>query len=555
MKTRKEEPKEHIPKVAALYCRVSTSNQAQGDYSSLDAQESKLRDYCKLHEIQVYKVYRDTRTGSTLEREELTRLLEEAASGKFNQILVTKLDRLSRSIRDFQNLHGQLQEYGIDVVAVTQHLDMSTFSGRFMRDILIAFAEFERNMIAERTVEKMLAQAEQGKHGGGITILGYDLVDKKLIVNEEEAKLVRYIYKKYLELPSCAKLAKLLNREGYRTKKRTSKSGRESGGGLFNEDTVRRTLTSRRYIGKVTFKDEDFEGIHEAIIEDELFAKVQARLAESQKSTTETYVSETPLTLLGVMRCGFCGHQLTSTSTRNEKGQKYYYYKCTTATKTGKESCPAKDVKASDIEGFVQRLITHMGKDEDLLESAYARMLYNGSEGLQSAKHKLARLGGIRSGIIRDLNAYVESLRDPKLINSPTIAQKIADLEEEKKAVEKEIEDVKLAIELEESKTITKDDLRRALQQRAALYDRMSLENKRLYNKGVFLEIRSYLKRREKTGEVEFKFRADGSLRLDWEKIKNPELPRGLVNFRQPESSSPSGGWLREQDSNLQPCG
>lgn len=202
-KRKKEQQKEGL-KTAAIYCRVSTYSQGLGDYSSLDAQENKLREYCKFHGIDIYNVYRDTKTGSTLERDELNQLLEDAANGKFNLILVTKIDRLSRSIRDFQNLHDKLIDFGVDLVAVTQNIDMSTLSGRLMRDILIAFAEFERNMIAERTYEKLISQAEQGKWLGGLVNLGYDVVDKTLVMNEQEAKLVKIIYAKYFEIPSCA---------------------------------------------------------------------------------------------------------------------------------------------------------------------------------------------------------------------------------------------------------------------------------------------------------------------------------------------------------------
>lgn len=327
----------------------------------------------------------------------------------------------------------------------------------------------------------------------------------------------------------CAKLAKFLNTEGYRTKTRTSKNGRASGGGYFTADTVYRVLCNPIYTGKICYGDEEFAGIHTPIIDEELFNLVQSRLAEVQRNPNETYESQTPLTLLGITRCGHCGHQLTSTSTKKSSGKKYYYYKCTTASKIGKDRCASKDIKADDLESFVSRLIEHMGSDDDFLEAAYSRMEHNGEEELREARERLARLNGNRAAIMKDLNVYVDAIRHTNLKESTSIAQKLAELEKMKTDVEGQLRLTNIVIEREETKTISMADLKRAFQHFAEVYGSLSIEKKREFNRGFFLEINSYMKRGDKDGEMEFKFRADGSLRVNWGDIKKPQVASSLL--------------------------
>ena len=176
---RKHNPGKSTKRVA-IYCRVSTYNQAQGDYSSLDTQEELLKKYAQARGWDVHDIYVDTKTGTTLERDELTRLLSDAKAKKFDIVLVTKLDRMSRSIRDFYEINEILVANDIDLVCATQNIDTTSSMGRFNRNMLMSFAEFERDMIAERTREKLFSQAQKGYWGGGIVPLGYDVKEKKM---------------------------------------------------------------------------------------------------------------------------------------------------------------------------------------------------------------------------------------------------------------------------------------------------------------------------------------------------------------------------------------
>ncbi len=180
---------------AALYCRVSTTMQGEAEYSSLNAQEDKLRNYCNGRDWEIVRVYSDMKSGKDLERPEMQQLLKDAEDDIFDVVVATKIDRFSRSIVDFHNLFKILNALGIDIVASTQdNLDTTTSGGKFMLNIILAFAEFERNMISERTKEGMTARALKGFYTGGHLILGYDNVEGKLIVNETEKELVPSVF-------------------------------------------------------------------------------------------------------------------------------------------------------------------------------------------------------------------------------------------------------------------------------------------------------------------------------------------------------------------------
>ncbi|MFH1525995.1 MAG: recombinase family protein [Bacteroidota bacterium] len=195
-------------KRAAIYCRVSTFMQGAADYSSLNAQEDQLRAFCKGKDWEVAGVYKDTKSGGTLDRAELNNLLQDAEGEKFDVIVVTKIDRLSRSMIDFKNVTKQFYDLGLDFVSSTQNIDTTTSGGKFMQDIFVAFAEFERNMISERTRESLYQRAKQGHWGGGNAPLGFDVVNKKLEINATEAELVNKIFDYYVENQSTLEVAR-----------------------------------------------------------------------------------------------------------------------------------------------------------------------------------------------------------------------------------------------------------------------------------------------------------------------------------------------------------
>jgi len=243
--------------LAAIYVRVSTQEQAQQGFS-LNAQKEALENYAKALGYEIHKVYRDEgKSAKDMKRPEMTQMLADAESKKFSAIFIYKLDRFSRSIKDLILTIDKLKDWGIDFVSLQDRIETTSASGKLMFHIIGAFAEFERNVIGDRTKFGMQRKAHEG---GFITKApkGYKLVNKKLLVDEQEAEKVREIFNKFLN--EDISLTQLAKNYGLTT------SG------------LKKLLQNTTYIGKTKFADEESQGTHEAIIDGELFRKVQERL-------------------------------------------------------------------------------------------------------------------------------------------------------------------------------------------------------------------------------------------------------------------------------------
>ncbi len=533
-------------KTVALYCRVSTYEQGKGDYSSLHSQEKALRKYFESKGWQVYDLYSDTKSGTSLEREGIQRLLRDAAEKKFYVVASIKLDRLSRSVRDFLSLDEQLSNLDIDIVITTQQIDTTTRAGKMMRTVMLAFGDFERDVIAERTRGKLYYQAQKGFWKGGTVPLGYDCIDKKLIINEQEAELVRKIFKYYLAEPSTAKVMNRINNEGYRTKKRISKDGKSTGGRLFTKETIKRLLRSRLYRGIVSFNSEEFQSLHDPIIDEELFNAVQKRLDESIIDRRATHEG-LELPLLGILKCGHCGSSLTTTfTTKKSTGKRYYYYKCTRTSHTSKEHCVARDIKADDIELFSQKLISHLASDKEFFRAAVRQMRSNSSGEIESIKQQQKDLTHNLGQIKKELENLVNFVsQNTELEESESFVIKIKEREETKRQLEEKLTSINREIERMEKQRINETELRKVFREFNQIYQTLPFERKRRLNHLFIVEIISYLKRKENNGLLEFHIRGDGTLTTAWNDLVNQ------IN----SGSSFRDSWLHRQDSNLRPSG
>ena len=529
----KKIPVKEGKKKAAIYCRVSTYDQSTGEYSSLHGQEDLLKNYCKLQGWEIYDIYKDAVSGSNLEREELQRLMLDAEDKKFHIVAATKLDRVSRSVIDFLELDKKLRDLGIDIVITTQNIDTTTSTGKMQRTILLAFAEFERDVIAERTREKLFVQAQQGFWGGGHSPLGYDVMDKKLVINSEEAQLVKRIFEYYLELPSTSKVTTRLNTEGYTSKQRKTKAGTITGGSKFSKEMVKRILNNEVYLGKIKSKDQVFDGLHDPIIDDDLFEKVQKKMEESASDKYSTYQPKSELTLLGITKCGYCGHNLTATSTKRGKNR---YYKCTSIIKGTKEDCPSKALSANDLEDFIQRFMIQISKDHDFFNSVYKRISKTSSSTLIQKNNARTDLNKNLSLIKKDKTNLTNKIMNvPELREVSSITNKLKEMELQESALVEQLEKLDKIIAQLKSQKINQSTLREIFNDFTNIYDSLSVESRRLLNKLLFVKIISYCERGKDSGEIELTIRADGKLKSNWPKTVNPELL----------SSQLRGHWLR----------
>ena len=282
-------------------------------------------------------------------------------------VVVYKVDRLSRSLLDFSRIMEILDAQRVAFVSVTQQFNTATSMGRLVLHILLSFAQFEREMIAERTRDKMSAARRKGKWVGGMPVLGYD-VDPgggRLLLNEAEAERVRAIFDLYLRERSLIATAAELRRRAWTTKSWTTKKGRERQGRPFDKTNLFSLLTNVIYLGEVNYKGTIYPGEHPAIVDRTVWGQVQKRLRGNGQSGRRSARVKHRALLAGLLRCAPCGASMVHTYT--VKGQRRYrYYVCLKAQKQGWAECPTRAVPAREIERFIIERLRGMGKVPDL---------------------------------------------------------------------------------------------------------------------------------------------------------------------------------------------
>lgn len=383
----------------AIYTRKSHEEGLDQEFNSLDAQRQSAEAYIESQRHEGWKLVRKRYddaafSGGTLERPALKALLADIQDGHIDCVVVYKVDRLSRSLLDFAKLINLFDEHGVSFVSVTQQFNTTSSMGRLTLNILLSFAQFEREIIGERIRDKKQATARMGKYVGGGPIFGLDVVDKKYVVNREEAKLVRDIFDRFEKLESCRKVAVSLNAEGFRTKLRaTTKSGKQRGGKPWRERSVYDLLTNRRYIGQVVHKGKAYPGEHEAIVPAEQFERVQKQLSANKTYTHKHQVKRFAL-LRRMIRCGHCGSRVQPTWTSKNASCQYHYYACTKKIKEGYGQCPLPCLPAGQIETAVVDQLRALLRHPDVIARTYREISKAGAAGPDPTT--LAKLNELR---------------------------------------------------------------------------------------------------------------------------------------------------------------
>lgn len=269
----------------AIYTRKSTEEGLEQDFNSLDAQREACAAYVlsQKHEgwAELSDRYDDGGfSGGTMDRPGLKQLLRDVQAGRIDIIVVYKVDRLTRSLADFAKMVDLFDGAGVSFVSVTQAFNTTSSMGRLTLNVLLSFAQFEREVTAERIRDKVAASKRKGIWMGGAVPLGFDVKDKALIVNPVEAAAIRTIFAEYTAVGSVRELSKRLGELGVVSKRRTDRHGRKTGGKSFSRGALYNILRNPIYIGKTRHKDELYDGLHEAIIEDATWQRVQELLAD-----------------------------------------------------------------------------------------------------------------------------------------------------------------------------------------------------------------------------------------------------------------------------------
>lgn len=430
----------------AVYTRKSTDEGLEKEFNSLDAQREAGENYIKSQVNEGWVCLPDRYddggfSGGNMERPALKRLLADIEAGKVDSVIVYKVDRLSRSLLDFAKMVETFDRHHVSFVSVTQLINTSTSMGRLMLNVLLSFAQFEREIISERTRDKIAAARRKGKWSGGMPILGYDVDPRgsKLLVNEDEAARVRTIFELYLEYQSLITTIKELDARGWHNKRWQTRKGHERGGMPFTKTSLYKLLTNVAYTGRIKYKDEVHPGEHSAIVSTDIWQRVQALLNRNGRTGGAAVRNKFGALLKGILRCTACNCAMSPTHSTKSGNKRYRYYVCTGAQKRGWHTCPSKSIPAGELERFVVSHIKRIGSDPTLLHETIRQA--------QSQGHsQLSALEAERASLERELNRWNAEIR--KLLaqiapddRSTPAADRLADLQDritsgERRAIE-----------------------------------------------------------------------------------------------------------------------
>lgn len=361
-------------KRCAIYTRKSTEEGLDQAFNSLDAQREACAAYVMSQQHEGWTLLADRYddggySGGNIERPALQQLLADVKAGRIDVVVVYKIDRLTRSLADFAKIVEVLDAAATSFVSVTQAFNTTNSMGRLTLNVLLSFAQFEREVIAERVRDKVAASKAKGMWMGGPVPLGYRVENRKLIVVPGEARTVRNIMERYVALDSVRSLLAELNREGIVSKRRTSRSGLVTGGVPFTRGALYALLANPVYLGLTRHKTATYPGEHEAIVSQELFDAVQAKLAERTNPRSPNPSRKLVSLLAGMIR-DHLGRSMSPTHTQNH-GRRYRYY---VSSVNEHATAPALRLPAGELDAAVRRelasYLTDTGKTRVLAREA-----------------------------------------------------------------------------------------------------------------------------------------------------------------------------------------
>jgi site-specific DNA recombinase len=452
--------------VCGLYTRVSSRNQAEADYSSLETQRERLEAFCKSQEnYAIYRVYEDGGySADSLDRPALKEMLRDLREGKLNCVLAYKIDRLTRSVKDFHLLMDLFDRYGVKFVSVTQSLDTQNPMGRLLRNVLLDFAQFEREMTADRTRDKMHQRAQKGLWNGGNVPFGYRAENKRLMGDAEEAPRVQFMFQRFANSPSLARLRDELHRRGWYTRSKKP----------WSKTALDQILRNPIYAGYVRFNEQQFKGDHAAIVEEGLFQKVQS--VRRDRSHGSSRVRRVFL-LKGLIRCSDCGSSMTPhyTQKRNKDGSTYRisYYRCTKTMHFSNSACTVKHINAEHIESLVVGKLSELSQNETYLKASIEELNSDLQRKVEPLEREARRIRKRLDEIEEEIGRYVKALGQGKL-SIGRLESQIDALEVDKKTLQAELFECERKVNESASRDYNAEALQRTLQDFRTVFTTLS---------------------------------------------------------------------------------
>lgn len=375
------------PKIrCAIYTRKSREEGLEQSFNSLDAQRLAAENYIASQIGEGWVLNPDfyddgAYSGGNTDRPAFKQLLTDIEEKKVDCVVVYKADRLSRSLFDFAKILEFFDKHGVSFTSVTESFSTATASGRLMLGMIMSFAQYERELASERVRDKIDASKKLGMWMGGTIPLGYDSVDSKLQINEEEAKIVSSIFDLFIKNKSTLETARELVDFGFKTKSFTSKKGRFQIGKKFNKQHVRRILEHPIYAGMVVHRGVTYQGQHKEIVSKDKWDKANEILRANPSCGVDkslTRVTQTPV-LKGVISCGCCRSKMVPTYTC-KKGKRYRYYLCVSKAVGNNDSCEIARISANEIEKLVIRQVLITLKKPEFIASTIKAAAIHTSE-------------------------------------------------------------------------------------------------------------------------------------------------------------------------------
>lgn len=360
----------------AIYTRKSSDEGLEQDFNSLDAQREACEAFILSHKGEGWRAlsnrYDDGGiSGGTMQRPALKRLLADVEAGEVQLVVVYKIDRLTRSLSDFAKIVEVFDAKAISFVSVTQQFNTATSMGRLTLNMLLSFAQFEREVTGERIRDKIAASKRKGMWMGGLPPLGYDVADRRLVVNEDEAETVRHIFRRYTELGSVRLLGLELLRGGIVSKHRIDRHGRPFGGKPLARGALYRMLQNPIYRGEIVHKDRTYPGHHSAIVSKDLWDRVKCKLTGNRSERRNGSSAREPSLLAGLI-VDDAGDRMIPTHA-NKRGRRYRYYVSQTLIKGSAPDGAGRRVPAAELERLVDTRLRDFLMDPSAVHTITSR--------------------------------------------------------------------------------------------------------------------------------------------------------------------------------------
>ncbi|MBI3316925.1 MAG: recombinase family protein [Candidatus Omnitrophica bacterium] len=467
-----------------VYTRTSDQEKSEiSPFDTIEAQRQKCEDYIGLHEENGWTLvptrYDDRNvSGGTLVRPAFRRLLADARLGKFDMIVVKAIDRFTRSLKHFYEIWEELQKLGIELASATQEFNTASSTGRLHLDIVLRFAQYERELASERTRDKMQFRASKGLFHGGSIPLGFDLhpTEKGVLKpNQEEIPLARLIFRKYVEIQSGNLVATYCNKNGYTTKIWKTKSGVHRGGKKFTEVMIMNMLKSLYYIGRTGTHEKSFPAQWKGIINTKLFSRVQQIIKSNTVHRTSISQNIHQLLLTGLIWCGHCGSQMTHNSSI-KGGKKYLYYQCTKVGHADRTACEIRRVSARTLEQLVIDRISFLSEREGLIQKIVKQAIKISKQKLTSLRTERKRIVAQLTKIERQAQPWLKAYGRKRF---SLIEEQLKPLEEQKIVLEKKLNEMDEEIAQEQQKIIDPQAISRNFKYFKMVFTQLTFEKQR----------------------------------------------------------------------------